>query len=159
MIKWNHYVLPSGWRVLYWMTCSMGLAVFSGVCLFSEPYLNRGALFFGCFCTTLSLDCSLQIHTHTHTPAVPFNPIPPHTHTQSQGRPELRSKRPTVAMGTISTLSALLRSAWSEAICPLPILHSSYPSTSSLPLFLLSKTGKRKRKSHPPFKRHDCSFS
>lgn len=54
--------------------------------------------------------------------------------------PRLRFKRLTVAMGTISTLSALLRSARSEAICPsshasqsfyLPILPSSCSCSSS----------------------------
>ncbi len=79
----------------------------------------------------------------------------PNPSTRSQGHPDLRFKRPTVAMGTISTLSALLRSAWSEAICPLLILHPSYPSTPSL-FFLLSK---KKKKKSSILKRHDYSFS
>lgn len=70
----------------------------------------------------------------------------PSPSTHSQGHPDLRSKRPTVAMGTISPLSALLRSAWSEAICPLPILHPSYPST---PSSFFSPFGKK----NPPFSR------
>lgn len=38
-------------------------------------------------------------HSHTHTPAVPFNPVPPCTHKQSQGHPDVRSKRPHCCHG------------------------------------------------------------
>lgn len=96
----------------------------------------------------LSAQCDK--HTHTHIRAAHPDPVPPHTHTHSLGHPDLRSERPTVAMGTISTPSALLRFAWSKAICPLPILHSS-SVPHPLPLFLLSKT--EGKKSHPPFSR------
>lgn len=73
--------------------------------------------------------------------------------------PRLRFKRLTVAMGTISTLSALLRSARREAICPsshasqsfylliLPSSCSSSSSSSSSPI------RRWKKKSHPPFSR------
>lgn len=106
--------------------CSVGLSVLG--CVYSkEAYLNGAALFFGCFCITLPFDCS-----HTHTPAAHIHSIP---HRQLG----LRSKRPAVVMGTISTMSALLRPEHSNLP---PTRHYSYPSTSSAPLFCIPRQKK-----------------
>lgn len=94
------------------------------------------------FILLLFLNSSLVVSAHI--PAVHRL----HTH------PNLKLKRPTVAMGTVSTLSALLPQ--SEVICPLPIFHSL--SKCPPPPFTSLKDGKEKI---PPsiLKRHDYSFS
>ena len=69
----------------------------------------------------------------------------------SHGPPDLRSKRSAVAMGIISTLSALLKSAWSKVISPHHHHHhhSSFSCPSTALLFLLSKM--EKKNSYPLF--------
>ena len=82
---------------------SMGLSVFSGVYLFSEAYLNGGALFFSRLCATLP-SCLLlvtntdthrhtQTHKHTHIPAERPNPtLHILTHTGAS-RPQIQASR------------------------------------------------------------------
>lgn len=124
---------------------SMGLSVFFRSVFIWQVLSERR-----CFILLLLLSCSLVCSlSHTHTCSAPSPNPSTYTHT---GHPDLRSKHPTVAMGTISALSALLGSAWSEAICPLPILPSSPPPFQDV--------GERKKKKyHAPLSRGTTSPS
>lgn len=134
LLWWDIYQVADVWNSL---SALWDFSALSAVDSFSGAYLNSGALFFSCSSAFLLLD-SWRLNTHTHTCSV-------QTHT----RPQIQESQ--CFHRTILTLSALLRSARSKAICPpLPILHSLSVNPSSL---FFSLKDEKKKKSHPPFSR------
>ena len=143
---------------------SMGLSVFSGVYLFSEAYLNGGALFFSRLCATLP-SCLLlvtntdthrhtQTHKHTHIPAERPNPtLHILTHTGAS-RPQIQASRCCHGdhFDPVST---------SEVCLERGNLPPPHPSLFPRPLpSSFSFQGKKKKKILSTIlKSHDYSFS
>lgn len=121
----------------------------SGVCLFSQAYQNRGALFSGCFCSALlSLSTAGNKHTHLQCPSTRSLRTLTHTITS-----RLRIQASHCCHGDhfhpVSTSEICLE----ESNCPphtpphphppFSVRHCSCPSTSSL--FPASKTGEERK--------------
>lgn len=138
LLWWDVHQAADVWNSL---SALWDFSILSAVDSFSGAYLNRGASFFSC-------SCAFSWCLNTHIPAT-YKPTP-----------DLRSKHPSVSTRTILTLSALLGSARSKAICPpfpwpFTVLLSINPSS----LFLSLKDEKKKKIPSSILKRPDDSFS